>query len=79
MLVGVYLDPRQFSTSSKSAEGLQKVGIMEPLFWLTADICTNFCDDGKRVNFVFFLFVFCTNDVVEVTDDWFSVRVTSLR
>ena len=35
MLVGVYLDPRRSSSTSKSAEGLQKVGVMKPLFWLT--------------------------------------------
>ena len=34
ILVGIYLDPRQSSIASKSAEGLQKVGIMKPLFWL---------------------------------------------
>ena len=35
MLVRVYLDPRRSSTTSKSAELLQKVGIMKPLIWLT--------------------------------------------
>ena len=35
MLVGVYLDPIRYSTTSKSVEGLQKVGFMKPLFWLT--------------------------------------------
>ena len=34
--IGVYLDPRWSSTTSKSAEGLQKVRIMKPLFLLLA-------------------------------------------
>ena len=33
--VGVYIYPRQSSTTSKSAKGLQKVEIVKPLFWLT--------------------------------------------
>ena len=48
MLIGVYLDARQSSSTSKSAEGLQKVGIMKRLLWSTVAVLT---EDSYPGNF----------------------------